>query len=370
MTSTVSYVEPGYLFYVDNGTLMAVSFDADSLQLEGEPQVVQDGVGFFEPTATPSVRASASGTIVFRAPSRAQQLMWYDLSGRRLGPVNDLETGWGHRISPDGKRVATAAVDQRTNLSDVWVYGLNRETSTRITFDARWEGGPVWSADGSTLYYATDFTGWPDVYATAVDAPGTGRVVWSREGAQFPSDVSSDGRYLIVDGSDQENGRNVWALRLPIGEGDEPILIAGTPANEGNARLSSDDAWIAYTSNESGTSQVYVTSFPEPNRKVQISTENGFVPVWSRDGLLLYYAQTAPCPYATCNLTRVMRVDLARAGAFDDPRPQLLFETRDRFGSFELAPDGERLLADLQSADSPPTQVILDARTRLRDAGM
>ena len=64
-----------------------------------------------------------------------------------------------------------------------------------------------------------------------------------------------------------------------------------------------------------------------------------------------------------------MRVDLARAGAFDDPRPQLLFETRDRFGSFELAPDGERLLAALQSADSPPAQVILDARTRLRDGG-
>ncbi len=370
MTSAVRYVEPGYLFYVDNGTLMAVSFDAGSLELEGEPKVVQDGVDFFQPTGTARFEASASGTIAFRAPSPANQLMWYDLSGRRLGPVNDVEVGFGHRISPDGTQVATAAVDPRTQLTDVWVYGLNRETSTRITFDARWEGGPVWSADGSTLYYSTDFTGWPDVYATSVDAPGAGQVVWSMEGAQFPFDVTSDGRYLVIIGGGRDMRNDVWALRLPIEEGDEPILIAGTPANEWGGRLSPDDEWIAYVSDESGTSQVYVTSFPEPNRKVQISTENGVGPVWSRNGLVLYYAETAPCPYAACDLTRVMRVDLARTVAFDDPQPQLVFETRDRLGSFEIAPDGERLLANLQSADIPPVNVILDARARLRDAGM
>ena len=103
---------------------------------------------------------------------------------------------------------------------------------------------------------------------------------------------------------------------------------------------------------------------------MQISTENGFGPVWSRDGLVLYYSETAPCPYASCNLTRLMRVDLARAGAFDDPQPRLVFETRDRLGTIELAPDGERLLALLQSADIPPVKVILDARACLRDAGM
>jgi len=363
-SSNASYVEPGFLFFVDDGTLKAVAFDAESLRVEGEPRVIEDGIEFFRPTGGARFSVSRNGTLVFQRPTTASRLMWFDKEGRRLGPVGEVGDHWVFRISPDGSRVATTAWDPRTELTDIWVYGLKRDTSTRITFDARWEGAPVWSADGSRLFYATDVTGWPNVFATSVDSPGEAESIFDADGDQFPSDTSSDGRHLIVTGEDpaHQTGTNIWVVSLPRREDEEPLLFAGTPSDEHHARFSPDDDWIAYVSNESGVEQVYVKAFPGPGRKVQVSTESGRKPVWGSSGRTLYYLQSTPCPHATCTMTRVMVVDLSSVGLIDNLQPRVLFETREEFVGFEVEPGGERLLVHVRPDERAPVHVVVGAR--------
>ena len=349
-SSNASYVEPGLLYYVEDGTLEAVAFDAERLRVEGEPRVIGDGVGFFRPTGDAQFSVSRNGTVVFSGPRTARRLMWFDREGHRLGPVGDVGRHWRFRISPDGASVASTKWDPRTELTDIWVFGLQRDTSTRITFDGRYEGAPVWSADGSRLFYSSDATGWPNVLVTSVDSPGESEPIFVSDGDQFPTDASSDGRHLIVYGGDpaQQTGKDIWVVNLPRREGEEPLLFAGSPSDEIGGRFSPDGEWIAYVSDESGVDQIYVKEFPGPGRKVQVSTESGWSPVWGTEGRTLYYLRSVPCPHASCTLTRMMVVDLASAGALESPEPRVLFETRESFVQFDLEPGGERFLVHVR----------------------
>ena len=364
--SSAFYVEPGFLYFVDDGTLEAVAFDTESLQVEGEPRVIEDGISFFRPTGHAYFSVSRNGTLVFQRPRTTNRLMWFDREGRRLGPVGDVSNHWVFRVSPDGAHVATTAWDPRTQLTDIWVYGLKRDTSTRITFDPRYEGAPVWSADGSRLFYSTDATGWPNVVATSVDSPGEAEPIFDANGEQFPSDSSSDGRHLIVHGEDpaHQTGSNIWVVSLPRREGEEPLLFAGTPSDEQDGRFSPDGDWIAYVSNESGVIQIYVKAFPGPGRKVQVSTESGWNPVWGPDGRTLYYLQAIPCPHATCTMTRMMVVDLSSVGLIDNPQPRVLFETREEFVNFDMGPGGERFLVHVRPDERAPVSVVVGSGLR------
>ena len=362
--SSASYVDPGFLYYVKDGAFEAVSFDAERLEISGEPQVVEVGVRLFNPTGQPFASVARNGTLLFDPLPKSRRLLWYDLEGRRLGPVGGNAAHQEFRISPDGTSVATMMMDPRSSLTDIWIYGLKRDTSTRVTFDARYEGMPVWSADGKKMFYATDVTGWPNVVATTVGAPGEPEPIFVAKGAQFPTDASPDGRYLLVNGANRErgSGQDIWAVSLPRKEGEEPLLFAGTPANEQAGRFSPDGDWVAYLSDEAGPRQVYVKQFPGPGRKVQISTEGARAIAWAREGRTLYYLQSVPCPFGSCTMTRVMTVDLSSDASIADPKPRLLFEARERFLGFDVEPDSKRLLVHVAPATQEPVQVVLGAR--------
>jgi serine/threonine protein kinase len=370
--SRAFYVDPGYLFYVKDGAIEAVPFDTERLQVTGEPQVIEVGVWFFGPTGKPFASISRNGTLLFDRPRGSRQLLWYDLEGRRLGPVEGNGSHSTFRISPDGASVATMTRDPRNSLTDIWIYGLKRDTSTRVTFDARYEGMPVWSADGSKIFYATDSTGWPNVVATTVGVPGEPEPIFVAKGDQFPTDVSPDGRYLLVRGEDPERitGQNIWAVSLPKKEDEEPLLFAGTPADEGNGRFSPDGNWVAYISDETGRFEVYMREFPGPGRKVQISTEGckGDL-AWAPDGRTLYYLQIVPCPYASCTMTRVMTVDLSSETSIADPKPRMLFEARERFLGFDIGPDSERLLVHVGPDAQDPVQVVVGTGAGIDQSG-
>ena len=185
---------------------------------------------------------------------------------------------------------------------------------------------------------------------TSVDSPGESEPIFVSDGDQFPTDASSDGRHLIVYGGDpaQQTGRDIWVVSLPRQEGEEPLLFAGSPSNEVDGRFSQDGEWIAYVSDESGVDQIYVKEFPGSGRKVQVSTESGWSPVWGAEGRTLYYLRSVPCPHASCTLTRMMVVDLASDGALESPEPRVLFETRESFVKFDLEPGGERFLVHVR----------------------
>ena len=140
------------------------------------------------------------------------------------------------------------------------------------------------------------------------------------------------------------------------GEG-EPEMLLETSFDEHSPKLSPDDRWLAYVSNESGRDEIYVTRFPTGG-KWQISTEGGKEPMWSRDGRELFYR----------NGEKMMAVDVS-AGAESAAKPTLLFEEpyELKIGSgasnYDVIPDGQGFVMirtpESTTESSGTTQIIL-----------
>ena len=134
-----------------------------------------------------------------------------------------------------------------------------------------------------------------------------------------------------------ETGWDIWVLELDGDRRQEPFLR--TEFQEGSAVFSPDGHWLAYGSNESGESEVYVRPFPKTGGKWQVSTDGGNLPVWSPDGKELFYRKG----------DAVMVVSLTTVGSsFRAEKPDLLFELEtvgDPFRKpYDIAPDGQRFV--------------------------
>lgn len=368
LTSAVWYVAPGWLVFVEDGTIKAAPFNADTLKLTGDAVTIADGVNYFRPLGFPDLSVSSDGSMVFSPPQTGSQLVWYDAAGARLGVVPTSGNPIYHRISPDGSRVIVAIDDRRTRLADLWILGLDRPSSMRLTTDAGWEGAPVWSHDGSTIYYSSDKRDFPEIYSINADGSGGIKPVIGTSGQGklwFANGASPDGKQLLVNCNVDKLGSEIMAL--PLAGGGPPVPVRSSPANENAASISPDGKWLAFQSDESGRAEVYLAPYPGNGPKVQISV-GGYMPRWSPTGESIYFLLSPAGDSETVTGSRtttasqLMVVDLDTPAAFmSPPRPKVLFETPEEIAGFEPAPDGKRFLLLLASKENPPIHVILNA---------
>jgi dipeptidyl aminopeptidase/acylaminoacyl peptidase len=149
--------------------------------------------------------------------------------------------------------------------------------------------------------------------------------------------VSPDGRALLVNRSADATRSDIWVL--PLEPKAEPKVFRQTEFTEVAGSFSPDGRWVAYFSNESGEYEVYVTPFPGPGRRWQVSTKSGAYPQWRADGRELVYVQmdgqiTSAAVAADGDSFRVAAVSpLFRLSVPNPGGP-----------SFSLAADGSRLL--------------------------
>ncbi len=361
LTSPVSYVEPGWLVYVDDGTIKAAPFDVESLRITGEAVTLADDASYFRPTGSSALSVASDGTIAFVTPADDQQLVWVDAAGTRLGTLGPKGNFDTPRISPDGTRVVVHVGDRRTGLADLWIYGVDRPASTRLTTEASWEGLPVWSADGTIVYYSSDKNDYPEIYSIRADGSGGNRLVYgpgSGGRVWFPLSVSSDGKSLMISGIVDKLDSDLRVL--PLDGSTVAIPFRSTPASETWARFSPDGRWVAYVSNESGKSEVYIAPYPGPGPKVQVS-DGGFAPTWSPASDKLYFIQLRSGAQTGTDPARVMLVELDQPASFSaPPPPKVLLENAEEIGAFEVAPDGKRFLLQLAPSGTPPLRVILN----------
>jgi len=143
---------------------------------------------------------------------------------------------------------------------------------------------------------------------------------------------SPDGRFLVYTQYNRGD-RDLW-IWSAADRKSSPLLQ--TPASESDARISPDGHWIAYQSNESGRSEVYVRAFPGPSQSWQVSLDGGTFPVWARNGRELFFRKD--------NL--MMAVDVSTKPVFTAGRPKRLFEGSYLLdtGSYDVAPDGHFLM--------------------------
>ncbi len=352
----------GRLLFEREGTLMAQPFEAAKLQFRGEPFPVVQQVGVLEAAGWVAFSASSNGTLAYRTGGgEKSQLAWFDRAGKEVGRLGPPEGHWHPRLSPDGRRVAVARLDAQGY--DIWLLDLARDTSTRFTFHPAFDYNPVWSPDGSRVAFASLRDGPSNLYqklssGSADEEP----LLKTGEGGKFPTDWSSDGRFVLYQASGPKTGYDVWALPLEGGAlgTRQPFPLVQTEFAELQGQFSPGPEgaprWIAYSSNSSSLHQVYVQAFPKSGGKFQVSINGGIRPRWRRDGKELFYMTLD---------RRLMAVEVKTTGTtFEAGRPRELFQTRAVTLSaespvYDVTADGQRFLINTAlEAEGPPAMTV------------
>jgi eukaryotic-like serine/threonine-protein kinase len=353
--SSPAYAQPGYLLFLRQRTLMAQPFDARKLQLAGEPFPIAEQVGFNSATGRGFFAVSENGVLVYRSNIFTDtQLAWLDRTGKQIARIGTAGQINGLALSQDDKRVAVSRLDAQAGTSDIWVLEQTRET--RFTFDPAIDAIPIWSPDGSRIAFNSSRSGVLDLYLKPSSGAGSEELLFKSSNPKGPEDWSSDGRFLLYYELDPKTNADLWVLPL-LGD-QKPIPFLQTPFTEVQGKFSPDGRWIAYSSNESGTFQIYVQSFPPSGGKWMVSTNGGTQPRWRHDGKELFYLGPD---------RKLMVVNVKEdANKFEAGNPQALFEMRVFIGfvttsSYQVTRDGQRFLVNTpveESASSPLTVVL------------
>ncbi len=284
-TAPLGYVDGAIVYVAPEGTLMAVPFDLHRRHARGAPVALADHI-WLNPIGAANAALAPNGTLLYQPGSPLQNVVLRDSAGHEQQlPVQPAAYTYP-RLSPDGKRIALTVGSR--GRSDVWIYTIADATLARLTSEGGLNERPEWSPDGSTVIYRSDQGGRSAIWKRPADASAPAAPLLSIPGAQIWEAVfSPDGQALVY--RTGAIGRGDIFYRRLFGD-TTPHAIAASRFGEWHPRVSPDGRWVAYASDEAGTYQVYVQPFPGPGARVQISTDGGGMPVWSRDGKRLYYA--------------------------------------------------------------------------------
>ena len=229
---------------------------------------------------------------------------------------------------------------------DIWVLDTERGAQKRLTFGDERDAWPVWSPDGRRVAFSSERTGVYDLFERPADGSGRETALLSSPEPKFAESWSPDGRNLLFNVQSREGDRDLWVL--PLTGDRKPIQLTRTPFEETNSRFSPDGRWIAYQSNETGRSEIYVQSFPDLKVKVQVSARGGSQPYWRRDGREIFYRvgiqpMAVPIDFSAT---------AARPGA-----PVALFQGT---GNWWPSPDGQRFLMAEETEPPAPITLLLN----------
>jgi Tol biopolymer transport system component len=353
--SRAQYVEPGYLLYVRESTLVAQPFDAGTGELRGDPRPLADKVDASN-VGQADFSVSRDGILVYRSlTTDVRQLLWRDRAGRELGTVGEVDWFGAPSVSAHESRLAIDTYDEQSDQRDVWIYDLERGSKSRLTFDPGLDINPLWSPDRARIAFSSNRSGSFDLYLK--DASGAGdeqRLLTAGEDLQ-PCDWSRDGRHILFMRRGADTSWDVWALPMD-GSGDAFPLVQ-TTFSDSRPSFSPDGRWFAYESDESGRSEIYVRQFPGPGGRWQVSTAGGSEPVWSADGREIFYLDAGE---------KLLAVAVRTADAFTAALPETLFEARlfqrVQRNRYAAASSGDRFLmvSPLESQTIPAMTVVLN----------
>jgi len=281
----------GYILYVADGNLVAQPFDPDRQVVRGVPVPMAGQVEFSSGKSLGNFSVSQTGGLVYRPDySPKYQMTWLDRNGGEAGKLGETDYYSGAAISPDGRRILVARAQPGVKR-DLWLIDSQRGTPSRATFDPEGAIFGVWSPDGAsvTVSLANGF----EIRKILLQGNVTEQLVAPDQISKYPTDWTADGQTLILTVQNPKTGQDVETLAA-AGEHKLAPMIQ-TPAIENAGNLSPSGKLLTYSSNESGRPELFVTEFPGPGMKWQVSDQglSGGIPVhfsaWSHDGKTLYY---------------------------------------------------------------------------------
>jgi eukaryotic-like serine/threonine-protein kinase len=358
------YVETGHLIFAAAGALRAVRFDPVRLEVLGDPVTVVDHV-MMKPTGAANYAVSRAGTLVYIGDGLSElatprALLWVDRKGHEEPTGAPLRAYGTPRLSPDGTRVAAEIYDQNT---DVWIWDFAQETLRRLTFDSGGAGMSVWTPDGRQVIFESGSSGMPNVYTQAADGTGTVDRLSTSATPQWPTSIAPGGTWLAGFELRPRTVSNIIFLPLTRavvrpssnpapGVSQSPVEpLAETRFKGAMADFSPNGRYLAYQSEESGRSEIYVRPFPRvDNGRWQVSTAGGTRPVWARSGRELFYLDASNALTAVPVGTSEPTISIGSpAKVFDtkyaEPNPSR---------HYDVSADGQRFLMLKASATGDP----------------
>ncbi len=352
------YSATGHLVYaLEDGTLQAVPFDIERMEITGEPTTLAQNVHIAG--STPQFSISDDGTLAY-VPARITELMLVDRDGRAT-PVTDLTRQFhSPRVSPGGGHVVVDISDQGSR--DVWVLDLEQGTLSRVSFEGD-ANDPVWMPSGRRVCYASGRSGTRGVYCRNIDGAGDADSIHVGDdeftaGAWLPAADS-----LLLISQNVENLYDLW-LHSPGGGALRPLLVSSF--SEAFPAVSPDGKWLAYVSDESGRVEVYLRSLSDEGGRVQISRDGGQEPAWSRDGRELFYVETggggsrmiAAAVETQPGLRVVSRTPLFDASDYERAAPH---------ANYDVHPDGRFLM--IRRAAASEVVIVQNWHLEVRGTG-
>ena len=340
----------GRAFFVRAGSLYAQQFDVRNLELRGELVKIDDGVQHVSPGRA-SFSVSDGGTIAYRKSGAAvvSQLSFADRNGRTIGTIAEPAPISNFDLSPDERRIVYMRWEDQPTI---WMLDIARGTSTEVVF--AWSGWPLFLSDSRSIVYGAPKKTPPNLFVRRAD--GASERLFLSDQQNYPTSVSSDGRYAIYEFNSPQTSFDLYAIS--IAEPHKLFPVVTSPFVETDGMISPDSRWLAFTSNESGGSQVYAVAFPGGGGKVQISNSGGIRARWSRNGRELFYIEPGS--------KRMMAVKIAVAdGELRPSVPLPLFPIKTE--TYGVTRDGRFLVAeDRVNAAAPGLTVVVNWRDAQR----
>jgi Tol biopolymer transport system component len=354
----------GHLVYIHDGTLFAVPFDLDRLEVNGTPVPVLQNVGANSITGGAQFSVSNAGLLAYvpgRTVGGATPLQWLDRAGVATATAVPPQNWFNLSIAPDGRRIA---MEVRDAAFDIWVHDLERGTLARMTADPAQDSRPVWTPDSRRIAFGSmrENSKVNNLFWQPADGSGAATRLTTSANAQQPGSWHPSGKFLLFEEAHPETGLDLMVL--PMSGDDQRGWTPGTARAVSNERgrqwdpaFSPDGRWFAYSSDESGRAEIYVRPFPGPGGKWQASTGQGTVPTWSRVKAELLYG----------NDGEIMVVPFTVQGeTFQTGKPLPWSPGRYAFRGpnrmFDLHPDGTRVAyapASRTPNVAPPGTVVL-----------
>jgi Tol biopolymer transport system component/DNA-binding winged helix-turn-helix (wHTH) protein len=348
----------GHLLYVENGTLMAESFDAERLELIGEPVPLVRDVP--SPTLAEGDIVSVAGTLLsFRGGTKGERLTWFTRDGHPMGAIDDQTALYNPTVSPDGTQVVAAGLPTRN--PGLWLVDLKSGASTQLAANGI---GPLWSPDGRQIAFVAP--GGLDIVISSLLGRADERVLMRDNVRKTLQDWSPDGRYLLYTKRDPQTKLDLWLV--PFSDSQHGVPLLTTAANERSAKISPDGRWLAYSSDESGRSEVYVQEFPMLGSKRAVSIGGGAGPSWRKDGGELFYLSPTRA---------LMSVDVRLKDGITLGSPKMLFRAPvpgdlSTARHYAPSPDGQRFLVKVvdETADRTSITVVVNWTAGLKTGGI
>jgi eukaryotic-like serine/threonine-protein kinase len=337
-----------------DNALVAQRFDPKKYALSGEPHTISDEVQYFPQTDLALFGVAGKEALVTQTGRGADksQLTWFNRNGGKTGAVG-IPGGFANpSIAADGRRLAFEQTDSDGRHIDIWIHELATSGTTRFTFGPGLNEIPVWSPDGKRIAYGSSRKLNFSAYEKNADGSGSEREIADLGGqAEGVWDWSRDDKYVLA-----RKDNELWYLALPDFQA-KPYLQPKSIVR--NAQFSPDTKWVAYSSNETGNWEVYVSPFPSGTSKWQVSRGGG-EPRWRRDGKELFYLSAEG---------KMMAVPVRLGTSFEAGSPVVLFQThlrqpisaQDVF-SYDVSSDGQRFLVNtkVDEPNAAPLSIILN----------